>query len=51
MPSDWSNKWDERDKTKSGKPIEELTREKKIKVYGGLSILSMSFFLALVWFF
>ncbi len=51
MPSNWSKKWDERDKTKSGKPIEELTREQKIKIYGGLGILSMAFFLALVWFF
>jgi len=51
MPFDWSKEWDKRDKIKSGKPIEELTREKKIKIYGGLTILSMAFFLALLVFF
>ena len=30
---------------------EPLTREQKIKVYGGLGILSMAFFLALLIFF
>ena len=51
MPSNWSKKWDERDKTKSGKPIEELTRDQKFKIYGGLTVLSMALFLTLLVFF
>ncbi len=51
MPSNWSDKWDERNKIKSGKPIKELTREQKIKIYSGLSVLSLAFFLTLLVFF
>ncbi len=51
MPSDWSKKWDERNKIKSGKPIEELTREQKIKIYGGLGILSLAFLFTILVFF
>jgi len=51
MPFNWSEKWDKRGKTKSGKPIEELTREQKIKVWGGLGCLSLAFFLTLLVFF
>lgn len=41
--------WDKhRDERHRPKP---LTREQKIKVYGGLGILSMAFFLALLIFF
>ncbi len=51
MPSDWSDKWDDQNRVRSGKPLKPLTKEQKLKIYGGLTVLSMAFFLTLMVFF
>jgi len=51
MPSDWSKKWDDNNKVRSGEPLKPLTREQKLKIYGGLTVLSLAFFLTLLVFF
>ncbi len=51
MPSNWSDKWDDSNRVRSGKPLKPLTKEQKLKVYGGLTVLSMAFFLTLMVFF